>query len=157
MGFERSQKTKNMTLKDLVLAKRVRRGPPHKITSDGKYWFGLEVCAAANPVEVPSVWFVVRHYEDNSLRAYCETRSFAGVNITRNRCDEALTAASIEELMVVINSMSDIKSHFQRQLRSALLKALPALPTKLAAPDEEADHEPKQTDEPASSSEVGQA
>ena len=130
-----------MTLKDLVSAKRVRRGPPDKITSEGKYWFALEVCVAANPAEVPSVWFVVRHYEDNSLRAYCETRNAAGQNLRRNRCDEALTAASVEELMVVINSMSDIKSHFQRQLKTALTKALPQLPTSLAAPDEEQNQE----------------
>jgi len=141
-----------MNVKEIAAGKRARKGPAYKITRDGAYWLAVDVQIDRRGgdgvgQDAPRITdrFRVRHYRDDTLRAYCETEKWHesdGVSCNWVACDRALECDTIEGLIRVIISTPydanrDEWGYYNVYDPNRLASALPELALSLPSPDEE--------------------
>ena len=104
-----------MTLKELAIARKARKGTAAGITPDGAYWLAVKVdfnIAGGDGIgqSAPAIndYLVVRHYRSGEIRAYAQRESWhrnRGEYQSRMRRDSLLDCSTIEELIQTIESI----------------------------------------------------
>jgi hypothetical protein len=141
-----------LTLGQLAISRKARKGPAAKITKDGAYWIAVEAKVDAgggdgigNSGAHRRDYFVVRHYRSGELRAYLESRFWhqnSGNRVVRSRCDQVLNCGTIEDILVELQKVTIADDYgndwtiTDTPYTSYLAKALPELPVHIPAPDE---------------------
>lgn len=138
-----------MNLQDIAISKKSRKGPAHKITSDGAYWLAIDIKIDANggdgigqSAASSKDYFRVRHYRDGSIRAYCERESWhqnSGDSTNRVRCDAALACETIEDLIRTIKGVPMDREYSDcghSDVYYDISGELPELPSSLPSPDD---------------------
>ena len=105
-----------ITIKDIAIARRSRKGEAHQITADGAYWLAIDVNfrsyggdGIGQSASDKTDRYRVRHYRSGEVRAYCETYMWHqndGDSVTRTRCDATLNAATVEDLIAMIQKVA---------------------------------------------------
>jgi hypothetical protein len=152
-----------MTLKDILVSRRIRKGPPYQVTPDGEYWL-LRIKlnrtggdGAGQSAGVATFYLDLRHYRSGKTRAYV-TREASheakiGIATVRTRADNVLLATSIEQIMVALQQPKiagepvtvATEPACKGGGESVLKIALPELPWRQPSPDEEEPAEPPMT------------
>ena len=142
-----------MTLKQIIIDRKTRKGESTKITKDGAYWQtsvkfdgGGGDGIGCSGAEVG--WYLeVRHYRDGHLRAYINRYTWhqnEGSTNTRTRADDLLECRTQEELIANMQKHSisdDYRGNEPVEVggwgRGKIAKALPELPDSEKSPDED--------------------
>lgn len=145
-----------MTLREIAVSHKARKGTAAGITADGAYWLPIKIAiylgggdgiGQSRPVIEDSL--IVRHYRSGDLRAYAERESWhhdrGGSSYSRTRRDTLLDCSTVEELIQILVSMPLESGEFDSgrfavtpEGKQRLIDALPELPEAQLGPDEAA-------------------
>lgn len=141
------------TIKDIVVAKKIRKGPAHGTTKRGAFWLlfgkdnGLRLRGAGGDGvghSAPDItyWLDLRHYRDGRVSAVIDVESWhqnTGHHHRYIRADQVLSCATVEEVVVALKGISDDCSAVYSDNRfDTLVEALTrlGLPVSAPAPDD---------------------
>lgn len=149
--LNRSQNMK--TLKDLLIARKIRKGTAHGTTKRGAFWL-LEGKDRATKIRRAgghgignnssdvTYWLDLRHYRSGEVSAVVDVESWHqnyGLKHHYIRANEVLNCSTVEEVIVTLKGISDEDSPVYSDLQSTeLTKTLVdlGLPLSVPSPDE---------------------
>lgn len=141
--LNRSQNMK--TLKDLLIARKIRKGTAHGTTKRGAFWL-LEGKDRATKIRQDSsdltYWLDLRHYRSGEVSAVVDVESWHqnyGLKHHYIRANEVLNCSTVEEVIVTLKGIRDEDSPVYSDLQSTeLTKTLVdlGLPLSVPPPDE---------------------
>jgi hypothetical protein len=149
-----------MTLREILVSRRIRKGPPYQVTPDGEYWLlriklnRIRGDSRDQGIGVVTHYLDLRHYRSGAVRAYVTREAWheakIGIATVRTRADNVLNATTIEEIVVAVQQHRVAGEQVTVATdpackgggESVLKIALPELPWRRPSPDEEEPAEP---------------
>ena len=144
--------TTTKTLRDIIIARKTRKGEADNITKDGAYWetaINLQNGGGngiGNNGSSVTHYLEVRHYRNGELRGYLNRHLWHqndGTTHQRTRADNLLDCSTIEELIQTakkhkIESVYDdsYEIEISNEGEKRLCEGLPEMPASEPAPDE---------------------
>lgn len=137
------------TIKDLVVAKKIRKGTAHGTTKRGAFWGipgpgeGIKIRRAGGDGvghNAPDItyWLNFRHYRNGEVSAVVDVESWhqnSGHHRRYIRADEILACTTVEEVVVALKGIRDDLSNVYSDSRhDDLSEALTSIGLPVAAP-----------------------
>ncbi len=136
------------TVKEIVIDRKIRKGPARKITKDGAYW-EVSTCIRShggdgfgqNSSDLKD-WMDIRHYRSGEIRGYITMEIWHqndGTNFERTRADDLLDCATIEDIIQAVSGhlINDTPCGVSAYGRDQLILEFPELPLAEKSPDDE--------------------
>jgi len=143
-----------MTLREIAVSRKARKGQAAGITADGAYWLPVKIAiyigggdgiGQSRPVIEDSL--IVRHYRNGELRAYAARESWhhdrGGSSWSRMRRDTLLDCSTVEEIIQILVSIPLESGEYESgrfevtpEGKQRLIDDLTELPEAQPGPDE---------------------